>query len=140
MNRNRFAALSGLIALLSTAETALAQYDLSWHTIDGGGAMFTTATGGWELSGSIGQPDAGVVMTGGGFEVTGGFWVAAIPAECPADLNGDGNVSLTDLSILLSHFGEPSGASPEDGDVDADGDVDLSDLAILLANFGLMCS
>ncbi|MCG3132019.1 MAG: hypothetical protein FLDDKLPJ_02829 [Phycisphaerae bacterium] len=53
-------------------------YDLSWFTIDGGGAM-RTAGGGFELSGTIGQPDAGPAtpMTGGGFELSGGFWPGA---------------------------------------------------------------
>lgn len=58
---------------------------------------------------------------------------------CPGDLNGDGEVGLTDLATLLSNFGTPSGATAEMGDLDGDGDVDLSDLATLLANFGATC-
>ena len=59
-------------------------FDLSWYTVDCGGAMFTTG-GGFELSGTIGQPDAGV-MTGGTFELVGGFWpgVATAGAGVPA--------------------------------------------------------
>jgi hypothetical protein len=52
------------------------------------------------------------------------------------DLNGDGQVDLSDLGQLLAHYGTPSGALPEDGDLDGDGDVDLSDLGALLANYG----
>jgi len=52
------------------------------------------------------------------------------------DLDGDGDVDLADLAALLSNYGTPSGAGPEDGDLDGDGDVDLSDLAALLANYG----
>jgi hypothetical protein len=52
------------------------------------------------------------------------------------DANGDGNVNLSDLSVLLARFGTTSGATRADGDFDADGDVDLSDLGILLGNFG----
>jgi len=52
-------------------------YSIDWHTIDGGGG---TSTGGpmmginYSVSGTIGQPDAGVTMTNGQFAVTGGFW------------------------------------------------------------------
>jgi hypothetical protein len=52
------------------------------------------------------------------------------------DLDGDGDVDLSDLSQLLAYYGTTSGASYEDGDIDGDGDVDLNDLAALLANYG----
>jgi len=55
------------------------------------------------------------------------------------DLDGDGDVDLGDLAVMLSNFGTPSGALPEDGDLDGDGDVDLADLAVQLANFGSVC-
>ena len=52
--------------------SAAAQYAIPWHTIDGGGG---TSTGGvYSVSGTIGQPDAGVTMTNGQYAVTGGFW------------------------------------------------------------------
>ena len=52
------------------------------------------------------------------------------------DVDGDGDVDLTDLAVLLSNFG-CVGVCP--GDVDGDGDVDLTDLAILLSSFGATC-
>ncbi|MFN0136853.1 MAG: hypothetical protein ACKVS9_12140 [Phycisphaerae bacterium] len=55
------------------------------------------------------------------------------------DLDGDGDVDLSNLSTLLANFGTLSGASPEMGDLDQDSDVDLSDLAALLAQFGTIC-
>jgi probable HAF family extracellular repeat protein len=58
---------------------------------------------------------------------------------CAGDLDGDRQVSLSDLAILLAHFGTASGATPADGDSDSDGDVDLADLAALLARFGQSC-
>lgn len=58
-------------------------------------------------------------------------------ADCPADLNGDGQVDLADLSILLTHFGSSGG--PADGDLNGDGNVDLADLSILLVDFGSTC-
>jgi hypothetical protein len=85
-----------VVFLLSS--TASAQtgggYDLTWHTIDGGGGLCTG--GNFELRGTIGQPDAGD-LAGGGFTVAGGFWAALTTgggacvtdaAEC-ADLDAD---------------------------------------------------
>lgn len=60
-------------------------------------------------------------------------------ASCVGDLTCDQTVGLADLTVVLSHFGVPSGATREDGDLDADGDVDLSDLTILLSQFGRTC-
>jgi hypothetical protein len=48
---------------------------LEWWTIDGGGGNSAGPT--YTLSGTLGQFDAGPGsegMTGGGFQVTGGFW------------------------------------------------------------------
>lgn len=59
---------------------------------------------------------------------------------CAGDVDGDGDIDLTDLATLLANFGLPSGATRGQGDLDADGDIDLADLATLLANFGGTCS
>lgn len=64
---------AGLLAALGAA--ALAQsggYDLSWWTVDGGGATFS-AGGPYTLGGTIGQAEAGVVW-GGRYMLGGGFW------------------------------------------------------------------
>lgn len=59
-------------------------------------------------------------------------WIQVPPTlPCPADLDGDGEVGLDDLGIVLAAFG----VSPS-GDIDGDGETDLGDLGILLANFG----
>jgi hypothetical protein len=60
-------------------------------------------------------------------------------SQCPGDLDGDGDVDLSDLAQLLAHYGMTEGATYEDGDLDGDGDVDLSDLAALLAVYGTSC-
>ena len=123
--------------LLLAATTASAQnYDLSWYSIDGG-SMFTVG-GAWELSGTIGQPDVGVPMAGGGFELIGGFaavTAGGTPPTCSGDLDGDGDTDLADLGILLADFG-CTAPGPCVGDLDGDGDTDLADLGILLADFG----
>jgi hypothetical protein len=46
-------------------------YDLTWNTVDGGGQ--TSSGGGYTLSGTIGQPDPGL-LTGGEYTLGGGFW------------------------------------------------------------------
>ncbi|GMU83322.1 MAG: hypothetical protein AMXMBFR47_31920 [Planctomycetota bacterium] len=57
---------------------------------------------------------------------------------CPADLDGSGDIGITDLSILLSHFGDTQ-ATAADGDLDGDADVDITDLSLILAAFGAAC-
>ncbi len=53
--------------------------------------------------------------------------------ECPADLNGDGVVDVSDLLMLLSDWGPCDGC---DSDLNEDGNVDVSDLLILLSEWG----
>lgn len=61
-------------------------------------------------------------------------------SNCPGDLNGDQTISISDLTLLLSHFGTTSGATPEQGDLDGDGAISITDLAILLSVFGTVCN
>jgi hypothetical protein len=122
----------GAEAELLTASSSLGgDFDLSWYTLDGGGEMWT-AGGVFELSGTVGQPDAGAVMTGGPFELAGGFWAVSSSAgePCPADFDDDGDVDTADLLYLLGAWGTP------EGDVDGDGDTDTADLLYLLAAWG----
>jgi hypothetical protein len=48
------------------------QYSIGWHKVAGGGG--TNGASVYSVSGTIGQPDAGAPMTGGGYSLTGGFW------------------------------------------------------------------
>jgi hypothetical protein len=73
-------------------------------------------------------PDAGAYESGGSVS-------PPPPPSKPGDVNGDGSVSVIDLSILLSHFGQ-SGQSRSTGDLNGDGMVSVIDLSILLSNFG----
>ena len=64
--------LAGLLGI-AQAQTG-SGYDLTWHTIDGGGT--SSASGGaYTLAGTIGQADAGV-LGGGPYTLSGGFWQA----------------------------------------------------------------
>ena len=68
------AALLILPATLSFAQTG-GGYDLTWSTVDGGGATFSEG-GGYSLGGTVGQPDAGV-LSDGNYTLAGGFWGSA---------------------------------------------------------------
>ena len=47
-------------------------YSINWYKVAGGGGASTGAT--YQVSGTIGQQDAGAPMTGGNYSLTGGFW------------------------------------------------------------------
>ena len=68
--------LALLVAAILGASAALAQtgggYDLTWSTIDGGGG--SSAGSGYQLTGTLGQPDAGAMLSGGAYSLSGGFW------------------------------------------------------------------
>jgi hypothetical protein len=109
-------------------------YSIGWWTLDGGGEMWSTG-GDFELSGTIGQPDANeLLMTGGDFELTGGFWFAQAHGDC----NYDAGINLFDFAgydTCLSGPGAPHAADCECHDFDADGDVDLTDFGAFQAAF-----
>ena len=82
MHIHKVTLLLGMVLLaLSVTVMVYAQsggdYNLSWNTIDSGGAINSTG-GDFGLSGSIGQPEAGL-LTGGDFQLSGGFWSVAAP-------------------------------------------------------------
>ncbi len=54
-------------------------FSISWYKIAGGGGY--NNGGNFELEGTIGQHDAGPVMTGGGFQLAGGFWAGGTTSE-----------------------------------------------------------
>lgn len=99
-----------------------ADYSISWYTIDGGGG--TSSGGSYQLTGTIGQPDASY-HDGGSYELLGGFWVGGplcvvnfedfaqfasywLAGRCNeannwcggADLNHANGVEVDDLEIL----------------------------------------
>src|ERR1700745_4042238 len=72
MRRASFSLVCLVAGILLGPVAARAQsYDISWYKIAGGGG--TSAGGTYTLSGTIGQPDAGV-MSGGTYAISGGFW------------------------------------------------------------------
>jgi hypothetical protein len=147
MKKKRLATLTTVILAVGIAFNTLAQdFDLSWHTIDGGGG--TSTGGGYELSGTVGQPDVGE-MAGGTYSLTGGFWAGSsgsVTGECAnacGDLNGSGgDVDLVDFSGFSVCFGlsGPSAACPQEdfdcSDLNGDGVIDLVDFSTFSVLFG----
>jgi hypothetical protein len=78
-----------LFALLIPALGFAQSYSIDWYQIANGGG---TSTGGtYQVSGTIGQPDASGLMSGGSYSLTGGFWsliavvqTAGLPKLCIA--------------------------------------------------------
>jgi len=137
MKRNTANAVLTSAMAFATTATLMAggppEYEITRSTIDGGGVMRSTS-GDFELSGTIGQPDAGV-MSGGDIELTGGFWIESPPTDC----NDDGIVSLLDHGTFAACLSGPDGgidASPcPCFDADGDGDITLSDYVRLQTGF-----
>ncbi len=134
MSTRRFAGTSMVIlsvGLLTVCGAVFAgePFAIDWHTIDGGGKISSTG-GGFELSATIGQPDAGV-SSGGGFQLTGGFWFEQPPGDC----NATGIADLLDHADFADCLTGPGGGLPLPDcncfDVDGDGDADLLDFAAL---------
>ena len=70
--KNYFNILMACAALLLPVAATAQTYSIDWYKISGGGG---TSTGGtYQVSGTIGQPDASGAMTGGSYSMTGGFW------------------------------------------------------------------
>ena len=105
---------------------AFADYSISWYTIDGGGG--TSSGGPYQMTGTIGQPDAGY-HDEAPYELLGGFWVGGplcivnlehfatfaahwLDGPCNEDNNWCGGVDLNqlndvtveDLKILASEW------------------------------------
>ncbi len=80
-----------------------------------------------------GTPDSGLgdapIVDRGAYEFQG-------QTSCAADLNGDGEINLADLNIVLANFGQPAPG----GDSNCDGVLNLADLNAVLASFGVACN
>ncbi len=117
-----------MLAAIFGAALAVGQdYAVDWWTVDGGGDAGTTG-GDYELSATIGQPDAGAVMTGGDFELVGGFWVAVTPV-CLGDCNCDGVINFDDINALVAALSDPDGVCFFPNiDMDFSGVIDFDDI------------
>jgi hypothetical protein len=117
-----------LLAGLGAAE----QFEITRWTIDSGGVVHSQG-GAYELSGTIGQHDAGS-LSGGAFELTGGFWFAVHPADC----NDEGLVNLLDTVAFVSCMGGPateSSVACRCFDFNGDARIDLMDWVAVQTGF-----
>ncbi len=69
-------------------------YTVDWYKISGGGGASSNGT--YQVSGTIGQPDASGAMSGGNYSVTGGYWalinVVQTPGAPTLYISHNGNV------------------------------------------------
>jgi|SRR5208282_862337 len=85
-----------LIGLLLPAIGFAQNYSIDWYKVAGGGG---TSTGGtYQVSGTIGQPDASDTMSGGNYTLIGGFWslvsVVQTPGAPPLTITHSGNAVI----------------------------------------------
>ena len=57
-----------------------------------------------------------------------------LTATLLGDANGDGNVDINDLTIVLAHY-DQTGMTWSQGEFTGSGTVDINDLTIVLANY-----
>ncbi len=136
------ASLLGMFVVSAVAASAQAQFAVAWWTVDGGGGA--SSGGLFTLSGTIGQPDAGV-LAGGSFSIQGGFWGSGSGPACPADLDDgsasgtpDGAVTIDDLLYFLGKYEAGDVAADLDDGGGAgthDGAVTIDDLLYFLGHY-----
>jgi hypothetical protein len=126
------AAALGAFAPLGSAQ----DYRMESWTIDSGSATLTS--GDWTLRSTIGQHDAGTVVSGD-FRLEGGFWPGATPDPgCnTADLADPfGVLDLADIVAFITAFG----AQDPDADLaEPFGVFDLADIVALVTAFEAGC-
>jgi hypothetical protein len=135
----------GIAAAIPVATPALAQvggvYDLSWSTMDCGGATVPSTGGVYAVSGTIGQHDAGQA-TGGQFAIVGGFWAAAAQDPCYANCDSSTTfpvLNVQDFSCFLQRFGAATAYANCDGSTQAPV-LNVLDFSCFLQKFAAGCS
>ena len=97
--------LFAVVAVMLVSMVVRALYSIDCYDVSGGGG---TSTGGvYAVSGTIGQPDAGTAMSGGGFSLTGGFWsLVAVVQTIGAPLL---SITRSGSSVIVLWPSSPSG-------------------------------
>ncbi|MDX2148509.1 MAG: hypothetical protein SFZ23_13405 [Planctomycetota bacterium] len=123
-----------LTALALSASLVQADpFDASWWTLDSGGGESTDGV--FSVQGTIGQADASTAMTGGGFELQGGFWVSSITPPCLADFNADEQLDFFDYLDFVTMYAAEDLAA----DFNADSIVDFFDYLDFVAAYDAGC-
>ena len=106
-------------------DSASCNYDSS-ATIEDGSCENTSCSG--CLDASACNYDSTATIDDGSCEYTS--------CVCTGDLNGDGNITVADVLLVLSEFGCLSACT---ADIDGDSYVNVSDILVLLSLFGTVC-
>jgi hypothetical protein len=113
-----------------SAEDTTSPYSITWNT--------TTATNGSHTLTATARDAAGNTTTSAGVTLT----VNNAAAAKTGDLNGDNAVDITDLSLMLSSYGQTTtqcvtnSAYKCDLSTPGDNTVNIFDLSILLSHYG----
>jgi hypothetical protein len=79
-------------------------YSIDWYKVAGGGGISTGGT--YQVSGTVGQPDAGGPMTGGNYSMTGGFWALISAVQTPGaptlTITYSGNQAIVSWDSLVT--------------------------------------
>ena len=122
----------GMLTLCLVAGVTAEEFRLDRSTTSGGAIIFASG-GAFELSATVGRPDAGKSF-GGPFSLSAGFWFPLTPG----DFDGTGTVDLGDFDALFGCMIGPD-MKPAHGcermDLDGDRDLDLRDFAVLASLF-----
>lgn len=128
--KNRLLLMLASAALTVFASAGWADYRVVWHTIDSGGG--TSSGGTYQLTGTIGQADAGN-RAGGNYELLGGFWTGG-----PLCI-----VNLEDFAQFASYWLDgPCNADNNwcgGADLNQRDDVNVNDLTILAGQWLAIC-
>ncbi len=98
LEKNRPAGVIAALLFFTITGVPAQEYSIDWFTIDGGGG--TSSGSGYELSGTIGQPDTRL-MTGGDFTLTGGFWGMLAGIQTPGDPHLTIEISATSPNTVV---------------------------------------
>jgi autotransporter-associated beta strand protein len=96
----------------------------------------------YDFASHIGLAFSGGLATWGGQTITSAAASSdlLILPTLAGDLNLDGAVNFTDVSLLAPNLGRPSGQTWANGDVNGDGAVNFADVSDLAPNLGKMAS
>lgn len=101
--------VGGTSAALLAAAAQAQPYDLSWNTIDGGGAQ--SSGGIYVLTGTAGQPDAGSALAGV-YKLASGFWSVFVPDTCYVNCDGSTAAPILNANDFQCFLNKYAAADP----------------------------
>lgn len=122
--------ICGGLALTAIAGEPLEEPVMENATVSGGGVVME--------SGAVmltGQTIVGTTSSAE-YSLSAGFVYVVETTSCPADLDGDGTVGVTDLLQVLAAWGPCVDCSSCPADLDGDCEVGVTDLLMQLAAWG----